>query len=271
MGGKVAVCFRHEDDTTDCRWVWTNATPFWFTHPDLMRCPEKHIQAYLAPSGYAEFCNDNGDSPLLPRSIAPESYGLVVIDVTSKKLMHMQGYTAYGEIYIPGLLMEYDSCIDGPWRMYGAPPGTPASESERIRSKKIRSKWFRETTDLWRLKQFVDMGCCITVKRFASRTTVHGANSKRWFDQSLGDWIGKQNYTFKDVFLFLQEKAAAGSKPLTFDLSSSLVVDMSPWKVKRFSESLCGSKSLRKTLKAMEFPVDDESWDKFDRSHFEEN
>ena len=88
MGGTVAVTVRKEDGTVIPMHRWTNSLPYWIKTRKFIENPSKTMEEYIY--------QDQEDSEAF---VAPEGYGLVVIDLKEKKILSYQDYTTFDLIF----------------------------------------------------------------------------------------------------------------------------------------------------------------------------
>lgn len=107
MGGSVNVTIREKNGkvTRMCR--WTNNLRYWFQTPEFRNNPNKVLRAYIKAgddSGY------NHDEALL----APDGYGLIVIDAVNKVILSHQDYTDLGMYHGIKMLLDLHihDCFD---------------------------------------------------------------------------------------------------------------------------------------------------------------
>jgi len=109
MGGTVAVTLRKPDGTEYRMSRWTNSMPWGITNLKLLQHNMTHVDAYLEQwlgmkedyeknkdSGEFEF--DMTDCYFPSAGLAPDGYGLVVVDMVNNVILDMQGYTSFDSI-----------------------------------------------------------------------------------------------------------------------------------------------------------------------------
>lgn len=117
MGGSIAVTWRKLDGTVVKMSRWTNVLPWALTNLGLITDDEKHVDAYL--KSWFEMKDDwdaNKDAKQfkLPMTdsyfpyflLAPDGYGLVVVDQVNKVILHSQGYTSIGDVIQSSVLLD---------------------------------------------------------------------------------------------------------------------------------------------------------------------
>lgn len=111
MGGSIAMTLRLPDGTEHRMMRWTNIMPWAFTNLEFLREEPTHITAFM--SQWHELVADwdaaqaAGTEPKYPmascyaphRLLSPDGYGLVVIDMVNKVILHSQGYSDIGTIF----------------------------------------------------------------------------------------------------------------------------------------------------------------------------
>lgn len=111
MGGSIAMTLRLPDGTEHRMMRWTNIMPWAFTNLDLVTENPEHLKAFM--SQWHEMVEDwdtaqaAGTEPKFLmtscyapyRLLAPDGYGLVVIDMVNKVILHSQGYSDIGTIF----------------------------------------------------------------------------------------------------------------------------------------------------------------------------
>ncbi len=104
MGGNVGFTIREEDGKEHRMCRWTNSTPDFINHSKFIEKDKEHLNDYL--NTWYEMVEDYNGSQELPMSscyvpgacLAPDGYGLIVVDYKTNTLLHLQGYTNYGRL-----------------------------------------------------------------------------------------------------------------------------------------------------------------------------
>jgi len=109
MGGTLGVTIRDLDGTVHRMGRWTNPTPYFIHNLHFIEKDRAYLQAYLDEwykmrSDWLQFGNTpQNPSPMSAcyaddanMVLAPQGYGLLVIDYQTGVVLHCQGYTSYG-------------------------------------------------------------------------------------------------------------------------------------------------------------------------------
>lgn len=89
MGGMIQFVFRDQDGSVHKRLTWTNCMPYVLTDPGIYRYNRAVIDEILnEPNIY--------DAPEKENRIAPNGYGLIVLDWKLNKLYSCNGYSYFG-------------------------------------------------------------------------------------------------------------------------------------------------------------------------------
>lgn len=116
MGGTLAVTIRDHDGVVHRMARWTNPTPFFINNLRFIEKDREHLKSYLDTwhkmrADWVQF----GDSPQNPSPmsgcyatdesmvLAPQGYGLLVIDYVTGVVLHRQNYTTYGAHFLIGM------------------------------------------------------------------------------------------------------------------------------------------------------------------------
>lgn len=111
MGGSIAVTLRLPDGTEHRMCRWTNILPWALTNIGMIESKPEHVTAFMKQ--WLEMKSDweksqaDGTKPEHAMTsfyapypfLAPEGYGLVVIDMVNKVILHSQNYTSVGTIF----------------------------------------------------------------------------------------------------------------------------------------------------------------------------
>jgi hypothetical protein len=111
MGGSIGFTIREESGKEHRMCRWTNLTSCFINHSKFIEKDPQHLADYLKV--WYDMVDDfNGpqkmkmSSVYVPNSgLAPDGYGLIVVDYKTNTVLHMQNYTNYGallpaEIYL---------------------------------------------------------------------------------------------------------------------------------------------------------------------------
>ncbi len=225
MGGPINILIRWENGETTSFEAWTNPMPYWFSNLKLIENTEAHLKEYV-----------EARERFVPVSKGPEGYGLVVIDVMTKQILNMQGYTSFASIYGTGCQIEIP---------YDTPKNT-----------KFDQLVFSEGSYILRLKQFFDAGRVSELKRWDSNKECH-------INESLESYFGKK-VTFDDIYNKISERDNG--------FHVDFILNMDPWVISSFSEN-SGSKDFKQRLVDMNFVFtesDDKLWDNWEKRYGEE-
>jgi len=116
MGGTVAVTLREPDGTEHRMNRWTNTLPWFIKNIRFIRKEKSHIEAYLdqwnlMKADWEKHKDDKKfEYPMTdcyspyPTSLAPEGYGLVVIDMKNDVILSSQGYTTFTHLGVAAIV-----------------------------------------------------------------------------------------------------------------------------------------------------------------------
>ena len=90
MGGAVAVTVRKKDGTVVPMCRWTNPLPFWIRSRELILNPEQRMEKFIEYGKTSAYNHEDA-------RVAPEGYGLVVIDLKDNKIYTHQDYTSFNK------------------------------------------------------------------------------------------------------------------------------------------------------------------------------
>jgi len=119
MGGTIAVTVREPDGTEHRMARWTNATPWFINHIGLVNKDPQHLKEFMDSwekmrqdwLEHLKVCKKknhtkcsfehNMTTCYAPyTSLAPDGYGLLVVDMKKEVILSCQGYTKYGETFL---------------------------------------------------------------------------------------------------------------------------------------------------------------------------
>ncbi len=120
MGGSVAVTLRKPDASEFRMTRWTNSMPWGICNMKMFTADEKHMDEYLEQwLGMKKDWDKNhvGGNFKYPMTdcyfpsagLAPDGYGLVVVDHINNVILDMQGYTSFDNISIAGIGLDIDN------------------------------------------------------------------------------------------------------------------------------------------------------------------
>lgn len=106
MGGTIAITVRLPDGTEHRMARWTNALPNFLVNAKFYEKDSHHAQEYVKrgkdmQEDYKKHKKDRKfEFPMSPvyggyTQLAPDGYGLVVVDMVNNKVLHSQGYTDF--------------------------------------------------------------------------------------------------------------------------------------------------------------------------------
>lgn len=253
MGGTVAVTLRTEDGAEHRMARWTNIFPetvhslefisgsldYWKdslerfydmkkdwddNHEEYNRRAIERPQDYGYRGSVFRFpmtpCYGSGTY------LAPEGYGLIVLDQVEKKILEMQGYTSFGTHNIASISLDMD------WNIFEEIREGRASLVEYIES-------LRESQPENRAVGFYDL--CKAGK-------VSGRDQ---YNRTTGEFeiVDLRGASVEDVFSII-----VADKP-TVD---RFILDLSPYTVERFEEDSEGAIQMRKRVLELGFVLSDE-------------
>lgn len=121
MGGTLAVTIRDHDGVVHRTARWTNPTPFFIHNLRFIEKDRAYLRDYL--NTWYKMREDwlkYGDTPQNPSPmsacyttdesmvLAPQGYGLLVIDYVTSVVLHRQNYTTYGNLFFIGQHQELE-------------------------------------------------------------------------------------------------------------------------------------------------------------------
>ena len=126
MGGNVAVTLREPDGTEHRMNRWTNTMSWFVNNMKFVNKEPDHIKAYLdrwnemrtdwelnKGTGKFEFPMTDCYAPY--PFLAPDGYGLVVLDMKENVILSCQGYCKFGAIYVATIALDiHPSTIHDP-------------------------------------------------------------------------------------------------------------------------------------------------------------
>ena len=118
MGGSIAVVIRKENGSVMPMHRWTNELPYVINNINIPLLGDESVRDYIntwtkwkddweknKETGKYEFAMTDTYSPY-PSAIAPHGYGIVVLDFQEKYILHAQGYSGIGTIYLTAAELE---------------------------------------------------------------------------------------------------------------------------------------------------------------------
>lgn len=120
MGGNVAVTIREENGKEHRMCRWTNTLPWFINNIKLLNKDQIHLQKYLETwynmrEDYEKHKEkENFEQNMTPvyapyPFLAPQDYGLVIIDMQKNHILSYQDYTIIGEIDAVQVRLDMDS------------------------------------------------------------------------------------------------------------------------------------------------------------------
>lgn len=107
MGGSIKVTVRFAEDRVESQMRWTNTLPYHFRTPKIINDPVQHWRDYLdTPSEYRE----EGENV-----VAPDGYGLVVVDFVTMTVAHANGYSGLVDRVPSTAVMDSEDLADLQW------------------------------------------------------------------------------------------------------------------------------------------------------------
>lgn len=88
MGGSVAVTVRKKDGTVVPMCRWTNSLSYWIKSKKFLTDPTAVMESFIEAGKESPY---NQEDSL----VAPEGYGLVVIDLKTETILTYQDYTSF--------------------------------------------------------------------------------------------------------------------------------------------------------------------------------
>ena len=117
MGGSVAVTLREPNGTEHRMSRWTNALPWFVNNMKFVTKDPLHIKDYMArwnemradweknkDTGKFEFPMTTSYAP--HTDLAPDGYGLVVLDMMKNEILTCQGYCKFGVIHTVSIALD---------------------------------------------------------------------------------------------------------------------------------------------------------------------
>jgi len=124
MGGSIAVTIREADGKEHRMCRWTNYLPYLVNNPRLTQKDKTLIEEYV--EGWYAMVDDWKKHKIYRKFkyrmteqyapypyLAPEDYGLLVIDMREDMILTMQGYTKIGKISAIFILLEIQDLVEG--------------------------------------------------------------------------------------------------------------------------------------------------------------
>lgn len=213
MGGSVGFTIREESGKEHRMCRWTNPTPYFINHSKFISKDEQHLKKYLEmqdPYRVNEYC------------LAPEGYGLVVVDYKTSTVLYHQSYCNYGIIL-------------------------PASISLCLMNERQSKENSGEVQDFKTLFEQNKIKAVELLEEGLKTVDI----SKLAFDKIL-------------------ERCNIRSTIFKKERWYQILIDMNPWTVKRFGESLSEINAFKKAIVDLGFTLTKEEetmWDDFKKNY----
>jgi len=218
MGGSIAVTMRTPDGTIHKMCRWTNILGWVVTNLRLAQKDPEHIKKVLKP--WQDMRADwlKGKPYKYPMTdvyghydhLAPYGYGLVVIDMVNDVILSWQGYTNLETVTGASIRLSLDG------RVLGEEPGD---------------------TEVDRFRALFDAGRVKGVYTYSRKTKEHGFQE---FDKGYP-------WTFQELLEELEAHEWAGNDQIDV-LWTQFVIDLSPFTVEDFEESVQGIRAMRERV-----------------------
>lgn len=243
MGGTIAMTLRHEDGTVLPMYRWTNILQDWLTNLALLEGDPAHMAGCM--KNWEDMRKDweaNGpDGPFehnmtscyfpSPEGVHPGGYGLVVLDLKTKQILHCQGYTSIGKMSAVSVQLDLHA-------------GEPDAQG-RVR--------VGMGEDAVRFMKLWEAGRIKTFERFVPDVG--------WVPEDL------TGTTFNDIIQRLLVYDRANRER---EMRGYFIVDMDPFTTRRFDESQDGFQALRDALVEMGFELNEDGWDRYLSDRYED-
>ncbi len=239
MGGNIAVTIREQDGTEHRMCRWTNAMPGFLTNVRLAHKNSEYVGEitktwYDFVKDYALHKEDEQFEHPMTSSyapypfLAPESYGLIVVDMMTDQILECNGYSTVGNIDIAAIRNHMSEDAEGDFHMITL----GGSRSER-RPKKGMNAFYEE--DIYgparRFKDFADEKRVVSVVGIEGKIDVH--------EKSFVELLP----------LIMQDK----------DSFFQFTLDMSPFTIKKYGEgSAKEARRMRKDVEELGFVLSKE-------------
>lgn len=244
MGGNLAITIREENGKEHRMDRWTNSMPNFITNIDLVNNDPNHLKQYLRTwydfvedwkengPAYLESGKDHFKHPMTSNYaqhpfLAPSEYGQVVVDFISKKILHAQGYSSFGEIFRVTAALT------------------------------LESFWKHDNDDVTaasRLREFFEAG---RIKEIF----VYGWQADDGPITKIED-IKNSN----ELYSYLESRHERKDGTQLPDCYANFRIDMSPFEVIEFEQSKEGIISLKKAILDLGFILSDQEhqlWDEY--------
>jgi len=244
MGGTLAVTIREENGKEHRMSRWTNPTPYFINNIDLVKKSQEHLKQYLQTwydmrkdfethkeeweaikEKYKENAlqHDPFENNMTPcyapyPFLAPQCYGLVVVDMQKNKILSMQEYTAYGIIH--AVSAKCDLGQDG------------------------KNSYWKQNNNgknqAYCLREFFEAG---RIKRISTGNGNQKGLKKIEEIKSPGE-----------LFIYIQTRFPDNNP----NSSARFELDISPFEILEFDENSKGATEMRKKIEELDFKINDE-------------
>lgn len=240
MGGQVRFVVRFEDGSVERRSMWTNSTSYWLTNMMMVNDPEGWMRQYVDPKWFEAVPERVGGT------LAPDGYGLIVVDLKLKKLTEMQGYTKYGMEHVVGLSNS------SKW-VYGK-PGQPRKLAKFSRE----GDWY--DGDWSRLDEFWRAGRILGFRTPEHETIgqLKDEGPCLWKVVPPAEFLKKENPTVLDMYRWIEEMFGKDDGRQDTKTCADVLYDMSPWVIADLNEDASGIRKFWQMLRDDGFELTDE-------------
>lgn len=246
MGGTVGLTIRLASGKEYRMARWTNMLPWAFKNINLLTGKPKHIKDIINSwdKMVLDYANhkktgekfkypmtDSYVSEIQEAALCPISYGLVVLDLKTKTILDLQGYSSlnYMDIYSASNLIHRNEKDDG----------------YHIENEKDKENAF------WSLLKLIQAGKITQLRKYDPKKGIVFSP----FDEKLKLELETKEGLSK--FLIAHTKTR-GDTPIC-----GFVIDMSPFTYVRFEESKVGALTMLKAVKDLGFKLSDKEVKKF--------
>lgn len=201
MGGTVTVVLREPNGKTHVQCRWTNALPWFVNNIRFVEKSSEHVAGYLKNQNDV----DKKDNDIL----APQDYGIVVLDQMRDRILTYQGYCSFGNIDTMRIAGDLDICVDKKIQV----PAELGTISTKYVSVPLKMDVFKLTDDELHAVRF---------REFYEKSRIAYAKNER---------TGEIKET---KGLSLDELAKFAEQDRTFDFT--FVLDMSPFEIVQYHQ-----------------------------------
>lgn len=260
------MAIRRSDGTVWNRGVWTNSFPYYILNPLFLGenndCVNSYCKAWGAIKGESEWWGSYPD-------LAPNGYGIIVIDFVKKKILSMQNYSKIDTIYSAGIELSIPSV----WRRKNNNPEnyTPIKWSELKKDLDEDKEFNQDPYYMTKIETFI---------YYAIRDKIHYDDfytivNKDFFgilpepkgfktEEEAFDWF-MENYSIG----YANRHDSEDKRP-----SVNFSIDLSPFEVIEFPETLKGTEDFRQAMIDLGFQLsqqDETAWKNYIEEEFNSN